>query len=65
MSKYNIIGILQCSIYSIIISPVVTAHSGHVNGLCFTSDGLYLLSFGTDNALRLWDSFSGQNTLVS
>ena len=43
---------------------VVTAHNGHVNGLRFTSDGLFLVSFGTDNQLRLWDAFSGQNTLV-
>ena len=43
----------------------VTAHNGHVNGLCFSSDGLHLLSFGTDNRLRLWDTCTGKNTLVS
>ena len=43
---------------------VVTAHGGHVNGLCFSSDGLFLASFGTDNHIRLWDTFSGRNTLV-
>ena len=42
----------------------VTAHNGHVNGLCFSSDGLHLLSFGTDNRLRLWDTCTGKNTLV-
>lgn len=44
---------------------VETAHSGHVNGLCYSSDGLYLLSFATDNKLKLWDAFYGKNTLVS
>lgn len=47
------------------MASAVTAHNGHVNGLCFSSDGLHLLSFGTDNRLRLWDSCSGRNTLVS
>ena len=42
-----------------------TAHSGAVNGLCFTSDGLHLLSFGTDENIRLWDTSSGRNTLVN
>ncbi|XP_002733656.1 DNA excision repair protein ERCC-8-like [Saccoglossus kowalevskii] len=44
---------------------VNTAHNGHVNGLSFTSDGLYLVSFGTDDRLRLWDTMSGKNTLVN
>ena len=43
----------------------VTAHNGQVNGLCFSSDGLHLLSFGADNRLRLWDTCKGRNTLVS
>ena len=47
-----------------IIISVVTAHGGHVNGLCFSSDGLFLASFGTDNQIRLWDTFSGRNMLV-
>lgn len=47
------------------VASVVTAHNGHVNGLRFSSDGLFLVSFGTDNQLRLWDAFSGQNTLVN
>ncbi len=46
-------------------SIVVTAHSGEVNGLCFSSDGLFLASFGSDNAVRLWDTFTGMNTLVN
>ena len=47
------------------VASSVTAHNGHVNGLCFSSDGLHLLSFGTDNRLRLWDTCTGRNTLVS
>ena len=35
-----------------------------MNGLCFSSDGLFLASFGTDNQIRLWDTFSGRNMLV-
>ncbi|XP_041108055.1 DNA excision repair protein ERCC-8 [Polyodon spathula] len=42
-----------------------TAHNGHVNGLCFTSDGLCLLTTGTDDRMRLWNSSTGENTLVN
>ncbi|XP_006047022.1 DNA excision repair protein ERCC-8 isoform X3 [Bos indicus] len=42
-----------------------TAHNGKVNGLCFTSDGLHLLTVGTDNRMRLWNSSNGENTLVN
>lgn len=42
-----------------------TAHNGHVNGLCFTQDGLFLVSFGTDNRLRLWNTFTGQREIVN
>lgn len=45
--------------------PVNTAHNGRVNGLCFTGDGLYLLTTGTDDRMRLWNSATGENTLVS
>lgn len=41
-----------------------TAHDGRVNGLCFTGDGLYLLTTGTDDHMRLWNSATGENTLV-
>ncbi|XP_077571497.1 DNA excision repair protein ERCC-8-like [Stigmatopora nigra] len=44
---------------------VNTAHNGRVNGLCFTSDGLYLLTSGTDDRMRLWNSATGENTLVN
>ncbi|XP_041358776.1 DNA excision repair protein ERCC-8-like [Gigantopelta aegis] len=42
-----------------------TAHNGHVNGMCFTSDGLFLLTFGTDDTLRLWNTSTGKNTMVN
>ncbi|XP_077981319.1 DNA excision repair protein ERCC-8-like isoform X2 [Glandiceps talaboti] len=44
---------------------VNTAHNGHVNGISFTSDGLLLLSYGTDDRLRLWDTITGKNSLVN
>ncbi|TRY88673.1 hypothetical protein DNTS_025691 [Danionella cerebrum] len=44
---------------------VNTAHNGRVNGLCFTADGLYLLTTGTDDRMRLWNSATGENTFVS
>ncbi|TPX43583.1 hypothetical protein SeLEV6574_g04979 [Synchytrium endobioticum] len=43
----------------------VTAHDGIVNGLCFTSDGMYLVSTGHDERVRLWDMTSGRNTLTN
>ncbi|XP_030047490.1 DNA excision repair protein ERCC-8 [Microcaecilia unicolor] len=42
-----------------------TAHNGRVNGLCFTADGLHFLTTGTDDRMRLWNSSSGENTLVN
>lgn len=42
-----------------------TAHDGYVNGLCFTHDGLFLLSYGTDHRLRLWSTYSGHNEMVN
>uniref|UniRef100_A0A3P8WL11 Excision repair cross-complementation group 8 n=1 Tax=Cynoglossus semilaevis TaxID=244447 RepID=A0A3P8WL11_CYNSE len=44
---------------------VNTAHNGRVNGLCFTGDGLYILTTGTDDRMRLWNSATGENTLVN
>ena len=35
-----------------------------MNGLRFAPDGLHLVSFGTDDRLRLWDAVTGKNTLV-
>ena len=34
-------------------------------GVRFLSDGLRLLSLGTDHRLRLWDATTGRNTLVN
>ena len=42
-----------------------TAHNGHVNALSFTSNGLNLVSYGTDDRLRLWDLTTGKNCLVN
>ncbi|KAM8866741.1 DNA excision repair protein ERCC-8 [Synchiropus picturatus] len=44
---------------------VGTAHNGRANGLCFTEDGLFLLTTGTDDRMRLWNSATGENTLVN
>ncbi len=45
--------------------PVNTAHNGHANSLTFTPDGLHLLTFGTDEKLRLWETLTGRNTMVN
>jgi DNA excision repair protein ERCC-8 len=37
-----------------------TGHFGTVTGLSFSSDGLFLVSAGSDKMIRLWDGFSGQ-----
>lgn len=42
-----------------------TAHTGYVNSLQFTSDGLLLVSFGTDNRLRLWETLNGHNQMIN
>ena len=44
---------------------LITAHNGVVNSLCFTDDGLNLVSFGTDCKVRLWDVALSLNTLVN
>ena len=33
-----------------------TAHNGNVNSLLFNEDGRYLISFGTDERMRLWNT---------
>ncbi|KAJ3604252.1 hypothetical protein NHX12_028993 [Muraenolepis orangiensis] len=48
-----------------VAEAVNTAHNGRVNGLCFSGDGLYLVSTGTDDRMRLWNSANGENTLVN
>uniref|UniRef100_A0ACD5XAY4 Uncharacterized protein n=2 Tax=Avena sativa TaxID=4498 RepID=A0ACD5XAY4_AVESA len=42
-----------------------TAHYGAVTGLRTTTDGMHLLSSGSDSRLRIWDIDSGCNTLVN
>ena len=46
------------------IPPVVTAHSGVVTGLRYTHDGLFVVSCGSDDRVKLWDGATGQNTMV-
>eukprot|EP00050_Salpingoeca_kvevrii_P016785 m.58672 g.58672 ORF g.58672 m.58672 type:complete len:402 (-) comp7162_c0_seq1:232-1437(-) len=41
------------------------AHNGAVNGLCFTHDGMRLISTGRDSRMRLWSVASGKNCLVN
>lgn len=41
------------------------AHSATVNGLTWTEDGLYLISAGHDDRVRVWDTVTGANTLAS
>lgn len=55
------------SIQITISNPCVnnfTAHSGSVNSVKFVKNGLKLISCGTDNVIRLWDTLSGKNELV-
>ena len=40
---------------------ITTAHSGAVHGLMFTNDGHFLVSVGTDENMRLWNSATGSN----
>lgn len=42
-----------------------TAHTRTVNGISFTSDGLYLITSGHDDKMRLWNLHTGQNTLTN
>ncbi|KAG0370218.1 DNA excision repair protein ckn1 [Gamsiella multidivaricata] len=42
-----------------------SAHTRTVNGLNFTPDGLYLLTTGHDDKMRLWNLYTGQNTLTN
>jgi DNA excision repair protein ERCC-8 len=51
--------------FPIVLHTVTIAHNGHVNGLRFTDDGLFLISSGTDEQIRLWDVSSGTNMLIN
>jgi DNA excision repair protein ERCC-8 len=46
-------------------SSSISSHSGAVVQVHFLQDGIHLLSSGTDNKLRLWDTFSGENMQVN
>ena len=47
------------------VCVVFTAHHGHVTGVRYTSDGLFIVSSGSDNKLKLWNAVTGKNTMVS
>lgn len=47
------------------LSSTNQAHNRPINGLAFSSDGFYLISLGMDEKIRLWDAYTGQNTLVN
>ncbi|XP_034252372.1 DNA excision repair protein ERCC-8-like [Thrips palmi] len=40
------------------------SHDGAVNGLCFTENGLYLISLGWDAKAKLWNMTSGKRETV-
>lgn len=44
---------------------VNTAHSGAVNSIKFNEQGNMLVSYGTDNRIRVWDAKTGSNTMVN
>jgi DNA excision repair protein ERCC-8 len=41
------------------------AHQGAVNGITWTDDGVYIVSAGHDERMRVWDAATGANTLAS
>ncbi|KAI8147482.1 DNA excision repair protein ERCC-8 [Fennellomyces sp. T-0311] len=41
------------------------AHGAGVNGLVFSSDGSKLVTLGLDEKIRMWDAYTGRNTLVN
>ncbi|KAF9111345.1 DNA excision repair protein ERCC-8 [Mortierella sp. AM989] len=48
-----------------LLSETNTAHTRTVNGVNFTPDGLHLVTTGHDDKMRLWNLYTGQNTLVN
>lgn len=40
------------------------AHRATVNGITWTDDGNHIVTAGHDNAMRVWDAYSGANTLA-
>ncbi|CAM0137930.1 unnamed protein product [Umbelopsis sp. WA50703] len=47
------------------LSSTNQAHNRPINGLAFSPDGFYILSLGMDEKIRLWDAYTGRNTLVN
>ncbi|KAI9492454.1 DNA excision repair protein ERCC-8 [Zychaea mexicana] len=41
------------------------AHGAGVNGLVFSSDSERLITLGLDEKIRMWDAYTGRNTLVN
>ena len=41
------------------------SHSGAVNGITWTDDGMYVVSAGHDERIRVWDAGTGANTLAN
>jgi len=46
------------------IDKMKVAHKGSINGVTFTADGLHLISFATDQNVRLWDLLSAEQIKV-
>lgn len=46
------------------VKRIPQAHKSQVVSLCFTHDGLWLLTFGCDGELKLWNSSTGEKTDV-
>ncbi|KAI9246522.1 excision repair cross-complementing rodent repair deficiency, complementation group 8 [Sporodiniella umbellata] len=42
-----------------------TAHRRGIHGLTITPDGNHLVSFGLDEKIRLWDTYTGQHLFVN
>ncbi|KAI1314660.1 DNA excision repair protein ERCC-8 [Mortierella claussenii] len=47
------------------LSESNSAHTRTVNGVNFTPDGLYLVTTGHDDKMRLWNLYTGHNTLTN
>ena len=46
------------------LSTSASTHTGPVNGVKFTSDGMFLVTTGHDETIRLWNAKDGTNQLV-
>ncbi|KAJ3161202.1 DNA excision repair protein ERCC-8 [Geranomyces michiganensis] len=60
LDQYNSAGSTHVS-----TEETATAHTGAVNGLAFTSDGLKLVTTGHDQTPRLWDMPTLRNSLTN